>query len=211
MPKEITNGILAFILCTILVLACYFWLDKPIVFWAYENHLRDYHFLIWFTRIPEVITGLAILLFPILVLRFFYKKWIRVDQVLFAILISLTIAFFIRGPLKIIFGRYWPATWLHNNPSLIRDNIYGFHWFHYGTAYAAFPSGHTTVTVAVMALLWIAYPKLRWLVVLIIMLVAVGLIGNYYHFLSDVIAGGFLGGITAYYIAKMSGIEKKDA
>ena len=59
--------------------------------------------------------------------------------------------------------------------------------------YAAFPSGHTAVTCAVISVLWIYCPKWRWLYALAVLGVAIGLIGANYHFVSDVIAGGFVG------------------
>ncbi len=56
-----------------------------------------------------------------------------------------------------VFGRDWPETWIDNNPSLIRDGAYGFHPFHGNSAYGSFPSGHTARTLAVAAVVWIAY------------------------------------------------------
>ena len=57
----------------------------------------------------------------------------------------------------------------------------------------SFPSGHTAVTCAVISVLWVLYPHWRALYGAIVLAVAVGLIGANYHFLSDVIAGGFVG------------------
>jgi membrane-associated phospholipid phosphatase len=59
--------------------------------------------------------------------------------------------------------------------------------------------------------LWIQYPRLRPLYALVVLAVAVGLIGANYHFLSDVIAGGFVGMSTgwmtcAFWQARQSGI-----
>lgn len=201
MPKELKNGLLALIICSILVVTCYYWVDKPVAFWAQAHQLRNYRFLVWFTHIPELFTGLTCFLLLVLVIRFCYNKWKHHDETLLVFMASLIIADFVHSPLKIIFGRYWPSTWINNNPSLLRDHVYGFNWFHYGSEYASFPSGHTCVTVAIMAMLWLFYPHLRVLAVIITLLVAMGLIGLYYHFVSDVIAGGFLGGIVAYYVA----------
>ena len=92
--------------------------------------------------------------------------------------------------LKLVFGRTWPDTFRDNNPSFLRDGVYGFNFFHGGHGYAAFPSGHTAVTCAVISVLWIYCPKWRWLYALAVLAVAVGLIGANYHFVSDVIAGG---------------------
>ena len=61
----------------------------------------------------------------------------------------------IKNGLKFVFGRTWPETWVNNNPSFIRDGVYGFNWFHGGAGYASFPSGHMSVTCALAAVLWI--------------------------------------------------------
>jgi membrane-associated phospholipid phosphatase len=45
----------------------------------------------------------------------------------------------------------------------------------------------------VMTVLWICYPRFRPLYALCMAAVAVGLVGANFHFLSDVIAGAFLG------------------
>jgi membrane-associated phospholipid phosphatase len=112
--------------------------------------------------------------------------------------ISLIVAEAIKSGLKLVFGRLWPDTWVENNPSFLRDGAYGFNFFHGGHGYAAFPSGHTAVTCALISVLWIIYPKLRPLYALIVLAVAVGLIGANYHFLGDVIAGGFVGVSTGW-------------
>ena len=98
-----------------------------------------------------------------------------------------------KDELKYAFGRTWPETWTRNNPSLIRDNVFGFFPFHGGPGYASFPSGHTATICAVMTVFWICYPRWRPLYALAMAGVAIGLVGADFHFLSDVIAGGFLG------------------
>ena len=69
------------------------------------------------------------------------------------------------------------STFRDNNPSFLHDGVYGFNFFRGGHAYASFPSGHTAVTCAVIAVLWIYYPKWRWLYVLAVLALAIGLIG----------------------------------
>jgi membrane-associated phospholipid phosphatase len=105
--------------------------------------------------------------------------------------------------LKWTAGRYWPETWKHDNPSLIGSGDYGFHPFHYGSAYESFPSGHATVLCALMIVLWVSYPRWRWLWALLGALVCVALVAMNYHFVSDVIAGAILGSITGLYIARL--------
>src|SRR5262249_45727569 len=72
--------------------------------------------------------------------------------------------------------------------------------------YGSFPSGHTARTLAVAAVVWIAYPRWRWVCGLGSLAVAVGLLGMDYHFVGDVIAGGFVGGIVGAYTARYTGL-----
>jgi membrane-associated phospholipid phosphatase len=103
--------------------------------------------------------------------------------------------------LKFLFGRYWPETWVDDNPSLIGDGAYGFHPFHFGPAYGSFPSGHTARTVAVASVLWAAYPRWRLAWTAVAASVAVGRVGMNYHFVGDTIGGAFLGALTGMYAA----------
>jgi membrane-associated phospholipid phosphatase len=112
--------------------------------------------------------------------------------------ISLIVGETTKSLLKFVFGRLWADTWVQNNPSFLHDGAYGFNFFHGGAGYASFPSGHTAATCAVISVLWMLYPKLRPLFALAVLAVAVGLIGANYHFLSDVIAGGFVGSSTGW-------------
>ena len=77
--------------------------------------------------------------------------------------------------------------------ALVHDGVYGFNLFHGGRGYASFPSGHTAVTCAMITVLWIYYPKWRPLYAMAVFGVGIGLIGANYHFLGDVLAGGFVG------------------
>jgi membrane-associated phospholipid phosphatase len=78
---------------------------------------------------------------------------------------------------KGLFGRTWPESWLGNNPSWIRDGVFGFFPFHGGPEWASFPSGHTTVVAAVAAVLWLVLPDLRVAWTALVAVVALGLIG----------------------------------
>jgi membrane-associated phospholipid phosphatase len=98
----------------------------------------------------------------------------------------------IKNELKWIFGRSWPESW-KNNPSFIRDHVYGFHWFEGGGIYNSFPSGHMTLAAAILSVLWMGYPRWRAAYGVMAGVAATGLVGSNFHFLGDVVAGGFLG------------------
>lgn len=174
--------------------ACaYLWLDRPVAQLAYAYHAYQGSFA-KLTYIPEPLAPLACVVF------FAAGLWVLSGRGLshagtVAVLssISVLVTEITKSELKYMFGRTWPETFVQNNPSFIRDGAYGFNFFHGGAGYASFPSGHTAAICALVSVLWIMLPKGRPLYVPVVAAVVVGLIGADYHFLSDMIAGGFLG------------------
>ncbi len=176
----------------------YAWLDRPIAFFAHAQ-LAQYRVFAVMTRLPEWVAPAAGIILLVLGVRALLHKVLgKPCAALLLCSASLIVAAAIKDQLKFAFGRTWPETWVQNNPSLIRDDVFGFNPFHGGIGYASFPSGHTTVTCAVVAVLWLMYPRLRLLYAACVLVVAVGLLGADYHFLSDVIAGAFLGISTGW-------------
>ena len=113
---------------------------------------------------------------------------------LIAICLAVVLAFAMKEALKYAFGRTWPETWIDRNPSWIGDGAYGFHPFHGGEGWHSFPSGHMTLITASSAVLWQRVRRLRGLAATLVLLVAIGLFGADFHFISDLVAGTFLGG-----------------
>ena len=107
--------------------------------------------------------------------------------------ICFCVAIVLKDQAKIVFGRTWPETWVANNPSYIRDGVFGFFPFHGGPGWASFPSGHMASAAVMAACCWALWPRGRALYLLFVALVAVGLVGADYHWLSDVAAGAALG------------------
>jgi membrane-associated phospholipid phosphatase len=183
----------SFAIVIALVALSYEWLDRPIAVYVHAE-FHGVKTLPWLTFIPECLAVLAVVTFIVMGWRVAIGHHLsKFDSVLLVCGVSLTVGAAIKDQLKLGFGRTWPETWINGNPSLIRNNVYGFNPFHGGIGYASFPSGHTTMICAVASVLWICYPKFRTIYVLMVAAVAIGLIGADYHFLSDVIAGGFLG------------------
>jgi membrane-associated phospholipid phosphatase len=110
------------------------------------------------------------------------------------------LAIFAVFALKYAFGRLWPETWIDNNPSWIRDHKFAFSPFHGGPGYASFPSGHTTRITAPFAVLWQRMPRFRLLWVVPPLLVMVGLLAADFHWLSDCLAGIWLGAACAWVV-----------
>src|SRR5262249_37831363 len=110
----------------------------------------------------------------------------------------------INSQFKYAFGRTWPNTWIESNPSLIQNGAFGFNPFHGGPGFASFPSGHAAAICSVMTVLWWSYPSWRAIYVACAATVAVGLIGANYHFLSDILSGGFVGTSVGYITTRIS-------
>ena len=181
----------------------YQWLDRPIalIFHRTVAHPDSFATL---ARWPDPFIPLAVVAFIGFGLwNLSGRKLSRVQNSVLLCSISLLIAEITKAQLKFVFGRTWPDTWTHNNPSFLRDGVYGFNFFHGESAYASFPSGHMAVTCAMVSVLWVYFPAWRTAYALAALSVAIGLIGANYHFLSDVIAGAFVGVSTGWMVTSL--------
>ncbi len=177
------------------VSGAYLWLDQPIALYVHDHAVSGHNGLfVGLTHIPDPLMPIAVVV--LLGVGFRAMAGFPLSKHYAAALVcslSYLMAEATKDQLKFLFGRTWPETWTHDNPSFIRDGVYGFNFLHEGVAYQSFPSGHTAATFSVISALWVLYPRWRILYGLAALAVCLGLIGANYHFLSDVIAGGFVG------------------
>ncbi len=197
--RQLRQLAIAFVLTVAAVTAAYLWIDRPVSYFAHAQLAPYRPFFHQMQRTPEFFAPVALVVFAFAGYFALLRRPLnRPLAVLLLSAVSLAIGAIIKDQLKFVFGRTWPETWINNNPSLIRDGVSGFNFFHGGAGYASFPSGHMTATCAVISVLWFAYPQLRPLYMLVIAIVAIGLMGANYHFVSDIIAGGFIGWSTGW-------------
>ncbi|HZS83317.1 MAG TPA: phosphatase PAP2 family protein [Stellaceae bacterium] len=179
--------------CAASTAAAFEFADRPLAIFAHR-HLHGAAIFPALTHIPEVLAGLAALILIAFALsRARRRLWGPLGMVLLRCSVSLAAALMVKDELKYVFGRTWPETWVNNNPSFIGNGTFGFFPLHGGQGWASFPSGHTTTICAIAAVLWVHWPRFRWLYAAVTALVAIGLLGADYHWLSDIIAGGYLG------------------
>jgi membrane-associated phospholipid phosphatase len=200
-----SNGLRKWLACLILTaasaLVSYEWIDRPVVFFVHDRIGQNTIF-IWLQRIPEVFQPLAAVAFLAVGLLALNSAHIsKFQTVMLSCSISLVMADAIKDQLKFVFGRTWPESWIGNNPSLIRDGVYGFYPFHGGVGFTSFPSGHAAAICAVMSVLWIYYRKFRPLYASCVAMVVIGLVGADYHFFSDIIVGAFVGASSSWMTA----------
>src|SRR5213594_3334387 len=197
-------------LCIAAVLVCYFWIDRPVAFFVYEHHINTFQVFRCFTYPPPEVQNWSALVLTILVVRRAWGPFVRWQKVLLVACLSLIVADDFRISLGDVFGRYWPQTWTHDNPSLIGTGTYGFHPFQRGDDIGGFPSGHACRILGFATVWLIAMPNNRAVQVVVIILSAsmlVSLVAMNYHFVSDVIAGSVLGGIIAMYAAHLARLQ----
>ena len=200
---HLTYGLITIIAITIF----YLYVDRDAsMFFNSVRHTEFYNFFFWMQYLSNILEYAVPLLYLYLFIMLFFKRFYYFEEFIFAATTSLLVAVSLKNFFKHIFGRYWTETFTHNNLSLIKNDAYGFNFFHSGSAFDSFPSGHSAVIFAVMTVLWIMYPRLRWLAVLCCITVIVGLLGCDFHFPSDIIAGAFIGVITAYFVLHASQI-----
>jgi len=181
----------------------YTWLDRPLSLYA-NSRLPQHATFETLTHIPDPFIPLALVIFVGIGLYVLAGGQLtKVHATAWLCSVSVIVAEGTKVQLKYFFGRTWPDTWVNGNPSFIHDGAYGFNLLHGGPGYASFPSGHMSLTAAVVSVLWIAYPKGRLLYVAIVLAVAIGLIGANYHFLSDIIAGSFVGTSTGWMMTAL--------
>jgi membrane-associated phospholipid phosphatase len=193
--------------CILAVLICYFWIDRPVAFFVYDHHINKIEVFRWFTYPPPEVQNWSALMLTILVLRRAWGPFLRWQKVLLVACVSLIVADDFRISLGDVFGRYWPQTWTHDNPSLIGTGTYGFHPFQRGDDIGSFPSGHAARIFGFATVWMIAMPTSRVAATLICAPMLLSLVAMNYHFVSDVIAGSVLGVIVATYAAQFARLD----
>jgi membrane-associated phospholipid phosphatase len=157
--------------------------------------LRVARFVTWFGQGGVVLypTGILILLGLVgcYLLPGSAERLVGPIRKLAVIFIAVAAAGLADDALKIVFGRARPYAWLAGDDS-------GFGFFRYGVKFASFPSGHTTTSMAAALAFGAVFPRWRPAFLLAALLIALSRIVLDVHYLSDVIAGAFLGAAVAF-------------
>jgi membrane-associated phospholipid phosphatase len=129
------------------------------------------------------------------------RRFSRIEKIIALCVIVTLITTVVKDQLKFIFGRSWPSL-------LLQQDVYGFHFFQSGKLWESFPSGHAAVAAALLSVVWTFMPKLRAACTIVVFAADLALVVLYLHFLSDVVAGTFVGvSVTLFTVAPWKGIE----
>jgi membrane-associated phospholipid phosphatase len=181
----------SFLLLAPLVVLCVRYLDAPLARYVMEHLYVNVQWSELTSDLPDLL--LQVVLLTSVASLVFYR--LRVRRGIYDALTCLAqlvawatpASYLVKSTLKFTFGRVNTRVWLQ------QPELYGFHWFEKRHGCEGFPSGHMVVIVTLLAALWRFYPKSRPWCLLLGLVLALALIATDYHFLSDVIAGAYLG------------------
>jgi membrane-associated phospholipid phosphatase len=108
-------------------------------------------------------------------------------------------SYIVKSFLKYAFGRINTREWLH------APQEYGFRWFSGAEHHSGFPSGHMLVVTAIAAVVWRFHPRHRPACLGLLLVLAMAVIVTNYHFVSDVIAGVYVGLVVEACTCRVAG------
>lgn len=174
-----------------LIIISYFYLDLPLALWLqklYPSFL--YVFFHWVTILGSPWFNLGIISI-LAIITLFINIPIRFRKSILSLIIAIVVSYVAYRLLKVVFGRARPSQYFENH-------LYGFYWWQFKNKMWSFPSGHATNIGVTMTALSYYWPRYQYLFLLIVILVCFSRLVLEAHYLSDVLAGVFLGmGITA--------------
>jgi membrane-associated phospholipid phosphatase len=172
------------------------YVDLPLADWVAETLWRHALLKSFKSDLPDLLLMTVVVMTGLSWAAYFYltRRGVRDKRTHFFALTGtvLPLSFLAKTILKFGFGRMETRKWL-SDPTL-----YGFHWFNGGEGFNGFPSGHMLVFTPLFVALWHFYPRFRFFYAVALSGLGIALITTNYHFLSDVIAGAYIGAVVYY-------------
>ncbi|HEX9261267.1 MAG TPA: phosphatase PAP2 family protein, partial [Candidatus Bathyarchaeia archaeon] len=188
---------ISFLLVVLLVLCSYFFLDARTALFVKRVWMSHSRLTVLSVHIPNLLFPIVCLITGISWTAYFYltHKGIYNTHARFFQLVAITIplTYFLKSTLKHTVGRIDTRFWLRH------PGFKEFHWFHGGGNYTSFPSGHMAVFMALVIALQRFYPRYHYAYFGFLSVLALALIMTNYHFISDIIAGAYLGFLVNYF------------
>ncbi len=191
--------------CITVVVASMLVVDRPVAAYM-SGHTRPLGLLRWTVELHRWADEAALVIVvacALLAAGAPRRRPSRLTATLFLTSCTVIVTRAIKDQLQLAFGRTWPETWVDDNPSFIRAQVFRFDFFRGGAAYSPFPSGTTATITAMFAVLWWWYPCGRGFYATVIGLVMATLVTSDFHFVRDIIAGGFIGMSAGWFATQI--------
>lgn len=184
--------------CGGLALFSVLWIDRPVAEFAHA-HSPTVSMLQHAARLPDGLLVMAIFA-PFAAALLAGSRWPFRPLTEVATLCGFSVLWTtctVEFLLKRSFGRSGPGAWLN-------DRIYTLHPFGGRTEpLRDFPSGEAALLAAVLSILWNFYPRWRALYVFVFCAESFLLVLLNWHFVSDTLAGGFVGASIGAAVTKL--------
>lgn len=125
---------------------------------------------------------------------YYFTKKKNASKIILYVSSSMLVAYVITGGLKYLLGRYRPVEYFDHQ-------LYGFHYLTSKWSYTSMPSGHAAITFALCSSL-IYLIKQWWATILLFTFAiccGISRVWIGHHYVSDVIAGAYIGILAAYW------------
>jgi hypothetical protein len=200
-------ALLGFLVAAALIAVCINWVDLPLAIWVYENGFDSMApGLHVFMNIQALITPVALVYMLVFIVKRSKRAPTARAYFWFVTSVSIFVTCEVKNMLKIAFGRTWPRDTSGGDVDLIlpdvittqgyvNDGIHMFNPFAAQKAFTAFPSGTMAVLSAAVIPIWIHYPASRIPLALLSVIVACVMLQTNTHFVSDLVAGAYIGGL----------------
>lgn len=178
----------------IFIVFSYFYIDIPLA--NYCRHLppgiRSFFGVV--TELGQSTWYLGAALLGFLLFQYVYKNIFLARRALF-LFVAIAGSGIIVNIFRFLAGRYRPEMWF-------AQGAYGFEFLQIKSTALSFPSGHTTTAFALAMVLIIFWRKYWPFFVFLATLIAASRVIITAHFLSDVVAGAYLGSFSVLFIKR---------
>ncbi|MFH1080121.1 MAG: phosphatase PAP2 family protein [Pseudomonadota bacterium] len=188
MTRRNRNIVIASALPVVLMTIIYALIDRPLSLFCQDLNPGVIQVFQWITELGQstgYLVGFAVLF---VFFKYYRRRPIAANRALF-LFAAVALSGLITDLIKPLVGRLRPKL-------LFETNLYGFDPFRIGYEYNSFPSGHTTTVFALAAALALFFPRRRPLLAGFAAVVGISRIIVGAHYLSDVMAGAYVGIMT---------------
>jgi membrane-associated phospholipid phosphatase len=185
-----TNTKIAYSLAAVMIFSVisYYRIDIPVAIFCKGLDVRILDTFEWISTLGES-TWYLVGAFGL----FLYFKHVRLRELLanraLFVFASVAVSGTVTLLIKMIFGRFRPTMFF-------LEGLYGFNFFHPSEDMNSFPSGHAATALSLALALSLLFPRYRLPLFFFGLLVAISRTVTTAHFLSDTVAGAWIGIIT---------------
>lgn len=181
--------------CLTCCLCCYLWVDRPVALWLHTNTTPPVRAVASF--LEELGKAHWFLVTNLVVIAATWRGSRRTAAHHGAFFLSIAASGIMANIVKVIVCRARP-------PLLFDEGVFGFFplTWHTDFLHTSFPSGHATTGLAIAVAGSLTHPRKAWLFWTIGLAIAIGRVVYTVHYVSDVVAGGLLGALTALWCVR---------